>query len=155
MYEKILVPIDDIESAGLALSNAGDLAIATGASVVLLHVVTPEHPLVANDEHVAGVHAAASVVEQAQRDESVHLANQQEKLQVEADRLSSDGISVTAEAVLGNAHEEIVRVVKSSGVDLVVLSTHGRRGVSRALLGSVADEVVHDVEVPVMIVRRS
>lgn len=155
MYGKILVPVDDIESAGLALSNAKDLAKATGASVVLLHVVTPDHPLVIGDEHVAGVHAAAAVVERAQQDESVHLANQQSKLQATADELSGDGITVSAEAVLGNAHDEIVRAVKSSGADLVILSTHGRRGVSRAFLGSVADEVVHDVDVPVMLVNRS
>ncbi len=82
MYEKILVPVDDIESAGLALTNAKDLAKATGASLVLLHVVTPDHPLVISDDHIAGVHAAAAVVEQAQQDESVHLANQQAKLQI-------------------------------------------------------------------------
>ncbi len=155
MYGKILVPIDDIESAGLALSNAKDLAISTGASILLLHVVTPEHPLVISDEQVVGVHAAAAVVEQAQRDETVHLADQQSKLQVAADELSGDGVSVSAEAVLGHAHEVIVKAVSDSGADLVVLSTHGRRGVSRAFLGSVADEVVHDVDVPVMIVRRS
>ncbi|MBT4126985.1 MAG: universal stress protein [Chloroflexi bacterium] len=155
MYGKILVPVDDIESAGLALTNAKDLAKATGASLVLLHVVTPDHPLVISDEHVAGVHAAAAVVEQAQQDESVHLANQQSKLQAAADEISAEGVSASAEAVLGNAHDEIVRAVKDSGADLVILSTHGRRGVSRALLGSVADEVVHDVDVPVMLVNRS
>ena len=155
MYGKILVPVDDIESAGLALTNAKGLAKATGASIVLLHVVTPEHPLVATDEHLAGVHAAAAVVEQAQKDESVHLADQQSKLQAAADEISSDGVSVTAEAVLGNAHDEIVKAVKGSDVGLVILSTHGRRGVSRAFLGSVADEVVHDVDVPVMLVNRS
>ncbi|NQW20115.1 MAG: universal stress protein [Chloroflexi bacterium] len=155
MYRKILVPIDDIESAGLALSNATDLSKAIGASVVLLHVVTPDHPLVIGDESVAGVHAAAAIVEQARHDESIHLAEQQSKLQSVVDGLVADGISASAEVVLGHAHEEIVRVVKHSGIDLVILSTHGRRGVSRALLGSVADQVVHDVDVPVMLVDRS
>ena len=155
MYGKILIPIDDIEAADLALSNAKDLAKSTGASLVILHVVSPEHPLVIGDEHVAGVHAAAAVVEQARRDESVHLADQQSKLDGIAEGLSTDGVSVTGQAVIGNAHDEIVRAVSDLGADLVILSTHGRRGVSRAILGSVADEVVHDVDVPVMIVRRS
>jgi len=155
MFEKILVPIDYVDSAELALNNARDLAKSTGASVVLLHVVTPEHPLVVTDEHVVGVHAAAAVVEQAQKDEAVHLANQQEALQKIADGLTADGVSASAVAVLGHAHDEIVKAVADSGIGLVILSTHGRRGVSRALLGSVADQVVHDVDVPVMIVRRS
>lgn len=155
MYGKILVPVDDIESAELALANAKELAKATGASIVLLHVVTPDNPLVISDESVLGVHAAASVVEKAYEEESVHLAEQQSKLQAAADEIGSDGVSVAAEAVLGNAHAEIVRAVKDSGADLVILSTHGRRGVSRAFLGSVADEVIHDIDVPVMLVNRS
>ena len=155
MYGKILVPVDDIESAGLALTNAKYIAKATGSSLMLLHVVTPENPLVISDEHLAGVHAAAAVIEQAQRDESVHLADQQLKLQAAADELASDGVTISAEAVLGNANDEIVRAVKDSGAGLVILATHGRRGVSRAFLGSVADGVVHDVDVPVMLVNRS
>ena len=155
MYEKILVPIDDIESAGLALSNAKYLAESTGASILLLHALTPQHPLVVSDETVAGVHAAAAVVEQAQQDESTNLADQQFKFQAAADELSGDGVSVSAEVILGHAHEVILKSVSDSGADLIILSTHGRRGVSRALLGSVADEVVHDVDIPVIIVRRS
>jgi len=155
MYEKILVPVDDIKSAGLALTNAKEIAKATGASIVLLHVVTPDSPLIITDEHVAGVHAAPSVVERAQQDEAVHLSNQQEILQASADEISSEGVSVSAEAVLGSAHTEIIRAVRNFGADLVILSTHGRRGVSRAFLGSVADEVVHDADVPVMLVDRT
>ncbi len=155
MYKKILVPVDDFKSADFALTNAKAIAKATGASVVLLHAVTPDHPLVATDEHVAGVHAAAAVVEQAKKDEAAHLANQQEKLQVEADKLAAEGISASAEAVLGNARDEIIRAVKTSGIDMVILATHGRRGVSRAFLGSVADEVIHDVDVPVLVVDRT
>ena len=65
MYGKILVPIDDISSAGLALVQARDLAKSNGASVVVLHVVTTENPLLTHDEHVAGVHAAPQIVEMA------------------------------------------------------------------------------------------
>ena len=76
-------------------------------------------------------------------------------LEEAAAEISPDGANITTEVAVGNAHEEIVRVVKDEGIDLVIISTHGRRGVSRALLGSVADEVIHDVGVPVMVVRRS
>ena len=154
MYENILVPIDDIESAELAVTNAKGIAKATGGTVVLLHVVTPDNPLVMSDESGLGAHASAEVVELARQDESVHLAEQQSELQKLADKLSSDGVSVTAEAVLGHAHEAIVKSVKDFSADLVILSTHGRRGISRAFLGSVADQVVHDFDVPVMLVNR-
>lgn len=152
---KILVPFDDIEAAGLALTNGKDIAKATGSSLVLLHVVIPANPLVISDEHLAGVHVAAAVIEQAQRNELVHLADQQSKLPAVADELTSDGVSTSAEAVIGNAHEQIARAVKDSVVGLVILATPGRRGITRALLGSVADGVAHDVDVPVMLVNRS
>lgn len=155
MYGNILVPIDDISSAGLALKQVKELAQSTGASVVLMHVVTLENPLISHDEHVAGVHAAPQIVEMAQKDEAAHLEAVTAGLQPAVDSLVSDGVDASLLVVSGNAHNEIVRVVDEQGVDLVILSTHGRRGVSRALLGSVADEVVHDVGVPVMIVRRS
>ena len=99
---------------------------------MLLHVVIPENPLVISDEHLAGVHVAAAVIEQAQRNESVHLADQQAKLQAVADELTSDGVSTSAEAVIGNAHEQIARAVKDSVVGLMILATHGRRGITRA-----------------------
>ena len=155
MYEKILVPIEDISSAGLALSQARELAKPTGASVVVMHIVAPENPLLTNDEHVAGVHAAAQIVEMAQKEEKAHFEVERAEFQPAVDSFNSEGIDASLLVISGNAHNEIVRVVNEQGVDLVILSTHGRRGVSRALLGSVADEVVHDVGVPVMIVRRS
>jgi len=155
MYGKILVPIDDISSAGLALDQARDLAKSNGASVVVMHVVTPDNPLLTHDEHMAGVHAAPQIVEMAQKDEKAHFEAEKAEIQPAIDSLDSEGVETSLLVISGNAHNEIVRVVNEQGVDLVILSTHGRRGVSRALLGSVADEVVHDVGVPVMIVRRS
>lgn len=155
MYEKILLPIDEFETAGHAVSNAKMIATSTGAEIVLLHVVMPENPLVTHDEHIGGLHAAAEVVEIARQDEAEHVEQQKQVLQAAVDNLSTDGVSVSGQVVVGSAHEEIVRAVKEQGIDLVIISTHGRRGVSRAFLGSVADEVIHDVEVPVMVVRRS
>ena len=155
MYSKILVPIDDFGSAGLALENAAKIAKSTSAEIVLFHVISDVNPLVISDEHVGGVHAAASVVERARQDESVHLAEQEAKLQRLADSIAGDGVSTRVEATIGNPHNEIVRAVETFGADLVIISTHARRGVSRAILGSVADEIVRDVDVPVMIVRRS
>jgi universal stress protein A len=120
-----------------------------------MHVVTPDNPLLTHDEHMAGVDAALQIVEMAQKDEQAHFEAEKAEFQTAIDSLDSEGVDASLLVISGNAHNEIVRVVNELDVDLVILSTHGRRGVSRALLGSVADEVVHEVGVPVMIVRRS
>jgi nucleotide-binding universal stress UspA family protein len=155
MYGKILLPVDDLDSAGLAISNAKTLAGSTGAKVILLHIVSPENPLVIHDDHLGGVHAAAEIVEIAQHDEAVHEREQKEIFDAAARDNSTDGVEFSAIVIVGNAHNEISKVVSEQGIDLVIISTHGRRGVSRAVLGSVADEVMRDVDVPVMVVRRS
>ena len=154
MYEKILLPIDDLETAAVAISNAKQLSGSSETKIILLHVVTPENPLVIHDEHIAGLHPAAEVIEIARHDEAVHVEHQKEKLEAAARELSTDGATFSGQVVVGRAHEEIVRAVNEQGIDLVIISTHGRRGVSRAFLGSVADEVIHDIDVPVMVVRR-
>ena len=155
MYGKILLPIDDLQTAAHAITNAKNIAVSSGADIILPHVVTPENLLLTQDEHLAGLHAAAEVVEIARNHEAGHVEQQKELLQGVVANLSHDGVNALGQAVAGNAHREIVRVVEEQGIDLVIISAHGRRGVSRALPGSVADEVIHDIGVPVMVVRRS
>jgi len=155
MYGKILLPVDDLEFAGLAISNAQEIVGSADTEVILLHVVSPEKPIVMHDEHIGGVQAAADVYEAAQHDEAKNVEEQTAEMQAAAEKLSSSGINCTSQVIVGNAPAEIVRVANEQGVGLVIISTRGRRGVSRAFLGSVADEVMRDLEIPVMVVRRS
>jgi nucleotide-binding universal stress UspA family protein len=155
MYGKILLPVDDLESAGLAISNAKEIVGSSGTEVILFHVVSPENPLVMHDEHIGGVQAAADVYEAAQYDETKHVADQSETMQAAAEEISATGINATSQVVVGSAPAEIAKAAIDQSVDLVIISTHARRGVSRAFLGSVADEVMKELEVPVMVVRRS
>ncbi|MBC8453173.1 MAG: universal stress protein [Chloroflexi bacterium] len=155
MYGKILLPVDDLESAGLAISNVKEMAGSNDTHVILFHVVAPEKPLVMHDGHLGGVQTAADVYEVAKHDEAKNVEEQTKVMQAAAEELNAAGLNVTSQVVVGNAPTEIVRAVNEQGIDLVVISTHGRRGVSRAFLGSVADEVMRGLEIPVMVVRRS
>ncbi len=155
MYGKILLPVDDLESAGLAISNVKQIVGSSNAEVILLHVVSPEKPLVMHDEHIGGVQAAVDVYEAAQHDEAHNVEEQSANMKSGAEELAATGINASSQVIVGNPPAEIIRTATEQGVDLVVISTHGRRGVSRAFLGSVADEVMRDLEIPVMVVRRS
>ncbi|NQW19774.1 MAG: universal stress protein [Chloroflexi bacterium] len=155
MYGKILLPVENIESAGLAISNAKQIVGSGCAEVILFHVVSPETPPVMLHDHIGGVQAAAELFEVAQCAEAKNVEDQTAIIQITAEELSSAGLSVSSQVVVGKASVEIVRAVLEQEIDLVIISTRGRRGVSRAFLGSVADEVMRDVDIPVMVVRRS
>lgn len=81
------------------------------------------------------------------------VANLEDELLDEARRLDTAGFEVTPEVRFGDAATEIVAVLDEGKFNLVVMATHGRSGVVRVLLGSVAGEVLKRVHVPVMMVR--
>jgi nucleotide-binding universal stress UspA family protein len=70
-----------------------------------------------------------------------------------AGRLRDTGIPIHTTVRYGEAAEEILRHIKDNAVDLVAMSTHGRSGLSRLVLGSVAAQVVHRATVPVLLLR--
>jgi nucleotide-binding universal stress UspA family protein len=77
MYGKILLPVDDLESAGLAISNVKEIAGSNGTEVILFHVVSPEKPIVMHDGHIGGVQAAADVYEAVKHDEARKVEEQE------------------------------------------------------------------------------
>jgi nucleotide-binding universal stress UspA family protein len=76
-----------------------------------------------------------------------------QELRTEADRLARAGYAVTAEVVFGDPARRIIEYVAGGGIDLVAMATHGRSGIGRLVLGSVAERVLHGVAVPVLLMR--
>lgn len=139
MYEQILVPTDGSDASKSALREAIALARDQDAGLHVLHVVE----LAALEPVYGGDIAIESLEEAGERavEESVAAAE-------EAGLQSIEGTSVR-----GVAHEEIVDYVDDRGMELVVVGTHGRTGLDRVLLGSVAEKVVRLSPVPVLTVR--
>jgi nucleotide-binding universal stress UspA family protein len=81
------------------------------------------------------------------------VANLEEELLVDARALAEAGFEVHAEVRFGHAAKEIIDLVREQGFLLVVMATHGRSGVERVVLGSVAGAVLRHLHVPVMMVR--
>lgn len=69
------------------------------------------------------------------------------------EKLRKDGVAAEGVVRIGPAAEQIVEYAVTNAIDLIVMSTHGRSGVARWYLGSVADKVLHTATVPVMLVR--
>ncbi len=79
--------------------------------------------------------------------------NPADQLEALADQFKVMGIVTSTEVVNGDAAEGILACAKRCGVDLIAMTTHGRSGLSRWWLGSVADKIVHASPVPVLLVR--
>jgi len=138
----ILVPVDFSPFAERALDYAVALATALDAKVHIFHCATL--PSYGVPELSAAV--TASWIEQLVEDGKAALHKLADA------RGASERIAGTLLRT-GDARDEIVRVCEELRVDLVVMGTHGRRGVRRALLGSVAESVVRTAPCPVLTVR--
>lgn len=140
--QTILVPTDMSEGADEALDYACELARTFGATVHLLHVIGI--PALGVPE--LGVALTSTVIDSLVRDNEIAL----EKI---AD--SKRHLATLGQVLLrtGDARELINQTAKELGADLIVMGTHGRRGMRRALLGSVTENVVRTAPCPVLTVR--
>lgn len=134
LSKNILVPVDFGGPSLRACDRAAALARDLRGSVTLLHVAeVPPYPLGPEivDELAEAAHAAMAV---------------------EVERLRPWAPSVRTRIVVGSPWREILRAVESEQADLVVIGTHGRRGIARLALGSVAERIVRSSPVPVLTV---
>jgi nucleotide-binding universal stress UspA family protein len=140
--KNILVPTDLSEGAEEALDYACELAKQFGATVHLLNVISI--PALGVPE--LGVAMAGSVIDSLIRDNQTELEALAHKKCVKA----SIGQLLLR---TGDARDVIIASAKELGVDMIVMGTHGRRGVTRALLGSVTESIVRAAPCPVLTVR--
>lgn len=147
MYRRILVPIDGSQTAALGLAEAIRMAKNQHARLRLVHVVD-EFALTQNYDGMALTNADQlidSLRESGRRtiERAVALAR---KHGVKAE-------SAMFESLSGRVSEQILGEAKKWRADLIVMGTHGRRGVNRLVLGSDAEVVLRSTPVPVLLVR--
>ena len=148
MYKKIMVPLDGSELAECALPHL---------ETVVKGCQSPEVIIVQAVEPISIPYGA-----EVSRFESLgQVETFQTHLKVDAEkyvkeivaRLARAGVTAKAEVVYGRAGEALTDFAAKNGVDLVIMASHGRSGVSRWVWGSVADRLLRTLSVPVLIVR--
>jgi nucleotide-binding universal stress UspA family protein len=147
-YRRILVAVDGSAPSSKGLREAIRLAKAEGATLFIVHVVDEYPALAALDGMMAGAPGADLVPALREGGKRV-LAKA--KAVAQKNRLSAK--TILREMLSGPAAYPIVREARKVGADLIVLGTHGRRGVRRLMLGSDAEQVVRTASVPVLLVR--
>jgi nucleotide-binding universal stress UspA family protein len=142
MYRKILVPLDGSKVAEGVLPHAKDLAYSQGAELILLTVgANPAMDFAFSDPGLA----RSAINEQEERSRKY--------ISEVEDQLKSAGFRTSTVLRVGSVAEVILGVAEELGVDCIAMSTHGRTGPARWLLGSIADRVVHNSKVPVLLIR--
>jgi nucleotide-binding universal stress UspA family protein len=145
MYSRIVVPLDGSDVAEYALPAAIEMARTLAASMHLVRVVdAPENNLAFGVESTIGGPSVALQQETERKLATEYLA----ETAVEVGR---EGFAVTTAILDGQAPSELVAAMQPG--DLYVMSSHGRSGIARWYLGSVAEQVVRQASVPVMILR--
>ena len=146
MYSKILVPVDGSSTSGQGLDEAIKLAKMTGARLKLLNVVDLWALATAPD---AGLSTTPDLLNLLKEGGQAILA--EARARVEAAGAQAD--TQLVDSLAGRVCDLIVDEATHWGADLIVIGTHGRRGVSRFVLGSDAEQVVRLSPVPVLLVR--
>ena len=138
---RIVVPLDGSDLSKEALGPAFDLASALGGEVILAHVIVPP------------TYTYADVPSYVLYDPSEDRKAARRYLEGVAEGVQAIGVAVSLHDAIGIPASTITAIALETEADLIVMATHGRGGISRLLMGSVATEVIRCASVPVMIVR--
>ncbi|MFL5466639.1 MAG: universal stress protein [Gemmatimonadaceae bacterium] len=139
MYQRILVPVDHSDYDAVILTHIRKFARSCNtASIVLIHVADGW---------------AARNINQLDLRESEEMRSDREYIEAIADELEKDGFDAEAILAGGDPAKEIAACAVRENCDLIAMATHGHRGLSDVLRGSVASELRHISMLPVLMVR--
>jgi universal stress protein A len=140
---RILAPTDFSELSKQGLKSALELAEAFGAKLLLLYVVEPPpYPV----EGIVPSHLGATMLDDLERQATNDLAQMLSETQ-------ASNMDVARRVVVGIPYRKIVDVAEEEKIDLIVMTTHGRTGLSHLVMGSVAEKIVRTAPCPVLTIR--
>jgi len=146
MYTHILLPTDGSELSARVVQEGVRFARSINAQVTALHVTRLFFP--------SGMPTHAAVVDQVREHDERAAESAKRALSAVEEVARSAGVACTAlHRSNDNPWEEIIKVAKERGCDLVFMASHGRRGVSALLLGSETNKVLTHSTIPVLVCR--
>jgi universal stress protein A len=137
--KRILVPVDFSKFSDAALPFATSLARDSGAELIILHVQEPAAAYTSGEWYYGPIVADPEML----------------RATLEKIRPTDPSLPCIHQMALGNPAAQIVSTAQNEKVDMIVMTTHGRTGVSRAIMGSVAERVVRNANCPVVVVKDS
>jgi len=144
MYDKVLIPVDGSDVSNHAASEGFSLAKLLGSEVILLYIT---------DMAVLTIPDAELGVSDVEAIRESFRGQGDRVIKSLMDAASAAGVTPRALMVEGDVHEEIIGAAEREKADLIIIGTHGRRGLNRLLLGSVAESVARRAPCPVLLIR--
>jgi len=147
-FRKVLLPLDGSPFSETSLLYAEELLQGTAAELLLLRVSEP--PVVPADRS-----PAIKPSWEEYRDQLMAEVRQQASAYLEKVKsgFEQKGLKARSQTLLGKAVESILEVARAEGVDLIIMTTHGRTGISRWVYGSVANRVMQECHHPILLIR--
>ncbi len=152
MYKKIMVPLDGSELAECVLPHVG--GFVTGCqveTVIFVRVVEPTHYSAVSP--TPSPHFHKTMQENAKLIEEEEKSSAARYLKKVISRVKQGGIKYKADVLVGKVADRLVDYADSNEIDLVLIATHGRSGISRWVRGSIADRVLRSSRAPVLMIR--
>jgi len=147
MYKKIMVPLDGSELAECVLPHVETIAKACDVrNVIFVRVAETFYSAPTGGGFLFGD-------EEIKRFDAEHVAAAEKYLEQLVNRLDYGKVNIQTEVLAGKPAESLAEYATKNEVDLIIIATHGRSGVSRWVWGSVADRILRSSCVPVLMVR--
>ena len=146
MYEKIMVPLDGSELAECVLPHVEGLIKGCHVSnVVFVRVVEPP-----TTSHYGEVSIRPEIYKEMESDRKSKAKDYLDQIK---NRLKSEGTELHSEVLVGRVADSLADYIEKNDIDLILIATHGRSGVTRWVRGSIADKILRSSSVPVLMVR--
>ncbi len=146
MYERILVPVDGSATSSRALDEAIRLAVLSGAKLRLVHVADELSAMTGLDANASLVGSPAALLHEGGEQILAQAKMATASRVADVDTVLVDGFSA-------GVANEVLEQATLWNADLIVLGTHGRRGLRRLFMGSDAEQIVRRASAPVLLVR--
>ncbi|NQW18436.1 MAG: universal stress protein [Chloroflexi bacterium] len=153
MYKAILITLDGSRASNHAIVHAEAIAAKFESRVVILRVIEPVAPPLGS-RHAMAADFGLLAFEAAEHEMGLNTRKARDQLNGHRRKFEQAGITTEIVVESGDAAEIILKTARLKKIDLIVMSTRGRSGLKRAVLGSVADKVVRSAVAPVLLVRR-
>ena len=143
--KRILYATDYSQASARALDQAVQLAKQNGAELWVVHVLEPVTPYVTGDDYGS--------TELYLRLEETNKRDAQSSMQKLMQKLKQLKVNAKSLLLKGSTHDQIIKAARSKKADMIVIGTHGRTGLTKLFMGSVAGKVVSTAQCPVLTVR--
>ena len=154
MFERIIVPLDGSRLSAQAIPYASEVGKRFDAEIILVRVLPPVGLSIVSQDTGAESAAATDIIAQEARMKDVdNASNAKRYLMNWAQSLKTQGVKVSFQVTIGTPAKSIMELAVAQQASLIVMMSHGRGWFKRAIMGSVADEILSKSLTPVLIIR--